>query len=370
MGSDARGRTAAVVLGSGGARGYAHIGALDVIEAAGFDIIAISGCSMGALVGGLHASGHLGEYREWVVNLRQRDVFRLVDLSLSSMGAIRGDKLFATVGEMIGEVQIEDLPIAYTAVATDLLSQREVWFQDGPLADAIRASVAIPSLLAPVITDNQLLVDGALMNPVPILPTLSAQADVTIAVSLAGDTRRHTPTRPSGPLVATDDDGDHLEDEGDDDIRIFEADERFAALRHRAAKLLDWDTVRAKLSREGERSEDDDIADFGRLDIMNLAYETMQATLTSYKLAGYPPDVLVEIPKSSARTFEFHRAAELIELGPCAHRGRPVGCRAEQVDDRLDERRPRRLSGSEDVDSVRPAGRIPLAAAHAPLVAG
>ena len=304
-------RTAAVVLGSGGARGYAHIGALEVIEDHGYDVIAVSGCSMGALVGGLYAAGKMDDYRDWVVNLRQRDVLRLVDLSLSSMGAIRGDKLFAMVGEMIGEILIEELPILYTAVATDLLSQREVWFQDGPLADAIRASVAIPSLLAPVITDNQLLVDGALMNPVPILPTLSAQADVTIAVHLAGDTRRHTPTRPSGPLMAADDD-----DDDDHPSPGRAVPDHVSTLRERASRLLDWDMVRAKLTRDGERSsEAEALAEFGRLDIMNLAYETMQATLTSYKLAGYPPDVLVEIPKSSARTFEFHRAAELIELG-------------------------------------------------------
>lgn len=298
-------RTAAVVLGSGGARGYAHIGVIEVLEARGFEIVAVSGCSMGALVGGVYASGHLDEYRDWVLRLRQRDVLRLVDLSLSSMGAIRGDKLFATVGEMIGDVMIEDLPIPYTAVAADLLSQREVWFQDGPLADAIRASIAIPSLLAPVVTDNQILVDGALMNPVPILPTLSAQADLTIAVNLAGETRRHTPTRPSGPLLPADDPAT-----ADDGVPT--------TLRERASRLLDWEAVKARLSREPDRDvEDDDAAmvEFGRLDIMNLAYETMQATLTSYKLAGYPPDVVVQIPKSSARTFEFHRAEELIGLG-------------------------------------------------------
>lgn len=298
-------QTAAVVLGSGGARGYAHVGALEVIEESGFDVIAVAGCSMGALVGGVYAAGHLDDYREWVLKLRQRDVLRLVDLSLSSMGAIRGDKLFAMVGDMIGDVAIEDLPIAYTAVATDLLSHREVWFQDGPLADAIRASIAIPSLVAPVVTDNQLLVDGALMNPVPILPTLSAQAEITIAVHLSGETRHHSPTKPSGPLVPV--------AEGEDDLDGD--DERWASLRERAARLLDWDVVRAKLSRDGERSETDDLADFGRFDIMNLAFETMQSTLTSYKLAGYPPDVLVEIPKASARTFEFHRAEELIDLG-------------------------------------------------------
>lgn len=297
-------RTAAVVLGSGGARGYAHIGVLDVLDEHGFDVVAVSGCSMGALVGGVYAAGHLDEYREWVLALRQRDVLRLVDLSLSSMGAIRGDKLFATVGDMIGAVNIEDLPVSYTAVATDLLSQREVWFQDGPLADAIRASIAIPSLLTPVVTDNQLLVDGALMNPVPILPTLSAQADVTVAVNLAGETRRHTPTRPSGPLMPA------------DDPETAEHEWVPTTLRERASRLLDWEAVKARLGREpGREADDEAIVEFGRLDIMNLAYETMQATLTSYKLAGYPPDVLVQIPKSSARTFEFHRAEELIEIG-------------------------------------------------------
>jgi NTE family protein len=316
MGTSDDRRTVAVVLGSGGARGYAHIGALEVIEAHGFDVVAVSGCSMGALVGGLHAAGHLEAYRDWAVTLRQRDVLRLVDLSLSSMGAIRGDKLFAMVGEMLGDVRIEDLPIAYTAVATDLLSQREVWFQDGPLADAIRASVAIPSLLTPVITDNQLLVDGALMNPVPILPTLAAQADLTVAVHLAGATRRHTPTRPSGPVLGTDEEPEHASPPGGEEpAGPDEVDERWTALRQRASRLLDWDSVKSMLSREERPPGGDDFAEFGRLDVMNLAYETMQATLTSYKLAGYPPDVLVEIPKSSARTFEFHRANELIELG-------------------------------------------------------
>ena len=149
-----------------------------MIEQRGFEVVAVAGCSMGALVGGVYAAGRLDDYHQWVLTLRQRDVHRLVDLSLSSMGAIRGDKLFSMVVDTIGDVLIEDLRIPYTAVATDLLSQREVWFQDGPLADAIRASIAIPSLLAPVVTDNQLLVDGALMNPVPVsythltLPTI------------------------------------------------------------------------------------------------------------------------------------------------------------------------------------------------------
>lgn len=310
MAADGKPTSAAVVLGSGGARGYAHIGALQVILEHGLDIVAISGSSMGALVGGVHAAGCLDEYTEWVTGLRQLDILRLVDLSLSAGGAIRGEKVFAIVREMVGDLRIEDLPVAYTAVATDLLAHREVWFQEGSLSNAIRASIAIPSLFTPVVSGDQLLVDGALMNPVPILPTLSSNADITIAVHLSGEVRRHSPTRPGGPVTTP----------------VIDADANRAdvpvdapGLRQRAARFFDWEAVRAMLSRDehGERPPPAgvDVADVGRLDIVNLAYEVMQATLTSYKLAGYPPDVLVAIPKASARTFEFHRAPELIELG-------------------------------------------------------
>ncbi len=307
-------RTAAVVLGSGGARGYAHIGALQVILDRGFDIVALAGSSMGALVAGVHAAGCLDEYTAWVTGLRHLDVLRLVDLSLSAGGAIRGEKVFAIVRDMVADTLIEDLPVAYTAVATDLLSHREVWFQEGRLADAIRASVAIPSLFTPVVSGDQLLVDGALMNPVPILPTLPANADITIAVSLSGDVRRHSPTRASGPVTAP-----VLEEPalaGGDAAPTTDP----VTLRRRAARFFDWDAVRAMLARADRTTAAApapgvDVADVGRLEIVNMAYEVMQATLTSYKLAGYPPDVLVEIPKASARTFEFHRAPELIELG-------------------------------------------------------
>lgn len=301
--------TVAVVLGSGGARGYAHIGALQVIADRGFDVVAIAGSSMGALVGGVYAAGCLDEYTSWVTGLRHLDLLRLVDLSLAAGGAIRGEKVFAIVRDMVGDTRIEDLPIAYTAVATDLLAHREVWFQEGPLSDAIRASVAIPSLFTPVVSGDQLLVDGALMNPVPILPTLPAHADITIAVHLSGEVRRHSPTRAAGPVTAPVLEPDDTEADGGEPTET--------TLRKRAARFFDWDKVREMLGRDHEpaAAAGIDIADVGRLDVMNLAYEVMQSTLTSYKLAGYPPDVLVDIPKASARTFEFHRAPELIEIG-------------------------------------------------------
>lgn len=308
--ADDQPRTAAVVLGSGGARGYAHIGALQVIIERGFDVVALAGSSMGALVAGVHAAGCLDEYTAWVTGLRHLDVLRLVDLSLSAGGAIRGEKVFSIVREMVGDTRIEDLPVAFTAVATDLLAHREVWFQEGSLSDAIRASIAIPSLFTPVVSGDQLLVDGALMNPVPITPTLPAQADITIAVHLSGEVRRHSPTRAAGPVTAP------VLDEATDDEPVTDA----LGLRQRAARFFDWEAVRAMLAREDRHSPEAttsgvDVADVGRLEIVNLAYEVMQAALTSYKLAGNPPDVLIEIPKASARTFEFHRAPELIEIG-------------------------------------------------------
>jgi NTE family protein len=180
---------AALALGSGGARGYAHIGALQVLEENGYEIVSVAGSSMGALVGGLHAAGKLADYTEWVTSLSQIDVLRLLDVSLSAPGAIRAGRIFARVRELVGGMNIEDLPVEFTAVATDLLARREVWFQEGPLDVAIRASIAIPSVITPVMLNGRLLADGGLTNPVPIAPTTSVRADLTIAVSLGGEHR-------------------------------------------------------------------------------------------------------------------------------------------------------------------------------------
>ncbi|HIG37327.1 MAG TPA: alpha/beta hydrolase, partial [Oceanospirillaceae bacterium] len=142
--------TVALVLGSGGARGNAHIGVIQVLQEQGFDIVSIAGCSMGSVVGGMYAAGQLPAFTSWVTGLSRFDVFRLVDMSLLSMGAIRGEKAYAVLENLVGDQLIENLPIPYTAVATDLVKQQEVWFQSGPMMDAIRASVAVPGMIMPV----------------------------------------------------------------------------------------------------------------------------------------------------------------------------------------------------------------------------
>ena len=173
----------ALVLGSGGARGYAHIGVIEELQARGYEIGCIAGCSMGAVIGGIYAAGKLAEYREWTESLDYLDVLRLLDVSFR-LGAIRGEKVFGKIHEIVGEIDIEDLAIPYTAVATDLTNQQEIWFQEGCLHKAMRASAAIPSLFTPVIQGSRMLVDGGLLNPLPIVPVVSSHCDLIVAVNL------------------------------------------------------------------------------------------------------------------------------------------------------------------------------------------
>jgi NTE family protein len=328
----------ALALGGGGARGYAHIGVIEELERRGYEIAGVAGTSMGALVGGLHAAGCLPAYTRWVRGLTQRDVLRLLDPSLRAPGAIRAAKVLEHVAELLGDARIEDLAIPFTAIATDLLAGREVWFQRGPVAAAIRASIALPSVITPVMLHGRLLADGGLLNPIPVAATAHVAADLTIAVSLAEE---HLTTQAAAPIQE-------------------EADHRgqpravtrgtFANAREAAGQLLDGDLVRAvtgwfdgadeeATDAEGmppstptpspEPLASDEVAEerreqqlFGTLppglrtrDVMQLSLDAMQSAITRYRLAGYPPDLLVTIPRAAARTLEFHRASELIDLG-------------------------------------------------------
>ena len=181
------GKRVSLVLGSGGARGLAHIGVIRYLEEQGYRIDSISGSSMGALIGGIYATGKLEVYAEWVSALEKIDILRLLDISFSDGGFLRGDKVIRALRELIGDHQIEDLPISYTAVASDLKRQREVWLKAGSLFDAIRASIAIPTLFTPVRHEGRLLVDGGLVNPVPVSVVRAMGADVVIAVNINAD---------------------------------------------------------------------------------------------------------------------------------------------------------------------------------------
>lgn len=313
----------ALALGGGGARGYAHIGVIQVLEERGYEIVGISGTSMGALVGGLHAAGRMSEYAEWASALSQRDVLRLLDPSLKAPGVIRGDKIMARVRDLLAGVAIEDLPIPFTAVATDLLARKEVWFQRGPADVAIRAAIALPSVITPVMLNGRLLADGGMMNPIPIAPLAALDADATVAVSLSGDPHEQPGKAPA--------------QESSEPRPVEEWRDRW---RVRAAQLLDREVVRRISGRFGvgqgelgtvapvvEDVEELEAAEaaavygqhlprgLGVLDVMDLSLEALQSVVTRYRLASYPPDLLISVPKDACRTLDFHRGAEMIALG-------------------------------------------------------
>lgn len=279
--SEQRNRTVSLVLGSGGARGLAHIGVIQELEARGYEILAISGSSMGALVGGIHAMGELQTYADWVEGLSQTDVISLLDWSFSGGGMIRGDKLMQQLKDLVGERDIEDLPISYTAVAVDIHRGREIWMSDGSLFDAIRASIAIPAVFAPHRYRGRTLVDGGLLNPVPVAPTLRTLTDLTIVVDVNGPA-------PAAP-AETDD------DEGDDS----------SGLLRRMLGYVESLGMNGAPAAEG----------LAFSEVLMRSLETMQAALTRHHLAVFRPDLVISIPKNACMVHEFHRAGPVIELG-------------------------------------------------------
>ncbi|SEJ20013.1 patatin-like phospholipase family protein [Demequina mangrovi] len=306
----------ALSLGSGGARGYAHIGVIDEVEARGWEIAGIAGTSMGALVGGLHAAGGLAEYRAWAESLTRRDVLRMMDPAFKGAGAIRADRVMRRIDEILDGRRIEDLPVPFTAVATDLLAQSEVWFTEGPLVDAIRASIAIPMVITPVRRDGRLLADGGILNPVPVVPLASVRADATVAVNLAGNARPdNAPLPPAEPGVPL--------------MRMPRL--RLPAVHVAEPRLLSMITQR--LRARGDAEDDalaealqmgaaEQVADatgeppeISTLDVIDRSLQTLQNTVQRYRLAGYPPDVMVDVPADSCGVLDFHRASEMIDLG-------------------------------------------------------
>lgn len=305
----------ALALGSGGARGYAHIGVINELHERGYEIVGVAGSSMGALVGGLHAAGKLDEFAHWAGSLTQRAVLRLLDPSLTSPGVLRAEKILDAVRDILGDVTIESLPIPYTSVATDLIAGKSVWLQRGPLDDAIRASIAIPGIFTPHVLDGRLLADGGILDPLPMAPLSAVNADLTIAVSLSG---------------------------GDPAVRLSEHEPRvttewLSRMWRSTTALLDTSTAqrvmdspaaKSVLSRFSSSLEDgaeaaEPLSDtgipalprLGSFEIMNRTIDIAQSALARHTLATYPPDLLIEVPRNACRSLEYHRADEVIEIG-------------------------------------------------------
>ena len=281
-------KTVSLVLGSGGARGLAHIGVIDCLEQRGYEIRSVAGASMGALVGGIWAAGRLSEYTDWVQALSRFDVFKLLDFSFSWSGLIKGERIIELLRELVGDREIETLPVSYTAVATDLDTGKEIWLNQGNLFDAIRASIAIPTFFTPHPYMERRLLDGGLVNPVPIAPTLNDLTDLTIAVNLIG---KDSPEMENPPVA------------------VPEPQDRSSIYRSRIRRFIEG------LSGNENSFPEPPAEDLGLFDVLNRSFDTMQSIVAKLKLAAYAPDVVVEIPRNACGMLDFFRAAEMIALG-------------------------------------------------------
>ena len=275
-----RNERVALVLGAGGARGLAQIGVVEALVARGIEISAVAGSSSGALVGGVYAAGKLTEFREQLVKLDRRGFLRLLDPVIGRAGLLRGSRLVDRMREVVGNPDIEALPLPFTAVAVDLLRQREVWLRSGPLWDAIRASFAVPGLFTPHVVHGRELVDGGLLAPLPIAATRMSDAHRLIAVDMHG-----WPAQPPGSPA-----------EGDD------AD---ASMGNRVGEWFE--------RKLGLRSDEE--GEYGFSELMARSLDTMQAQIARVHLALDPPELVIRIPRDACLFYEFWRAAELIDIG-------------------------------------------------------
>ncbi|MFC1235336.1 patatin-like phospholipase family protein [Vibrio sp. F74] len=275
-------KTVSLVLGSGGARGLTHIGVIHWLIENNYKIQSIAGCSAGALIGGIYAAGKLDPFVEWVTAIDKVSMAKLLDISWQSSGLFKGDRIINTLVDLIGDTQIEDLDIKFTAIAANVREEKEVWLNSGPLFDAIRASISLPLFFTPFEIDGESLIDGGVLNPVPIAPTFGDKTDLTLAVNLGGD--------------------------------IIKLPEKTEVIPSQVKG-----SIQQKISHYVDKLQDSVIGsiniNFEAYDIANQAFDAMQSTIARQKLAAYPPDKTIEIPQNICGTFEFDRAEEMIQYG-------------------------------------------------------
>ncbi len=276
-------KTISLVLGSGGARGLVHIGVIRWLIENDYQIKSISGCSIGALIGGVYAAGKLDEFEQWITSIDQKDMAMLLDFSWQSSGMFKGDKIIETLSNLIGDIAIEDLPISYTAVAANISNEKEVWIKSGSLFDAIRASISLPLFFTPHIIKGEALIDGGVLNPVPIAPTFGDCTDITLAVNLGGEPEALTQKMPRTTQQSLE-----------------------SNLHRRITHFI---------NRLGNNVKNKMTFNFAAYDIANQAFDAMQSTIARQKLAAYPADITLEIPRNACGTLQFERSKEMIDRG-------------------------------------------------------
>ena len=279
----------ALALSSGGARGLVHIGVIDELEKRGYQINSLSGSSMGAVIAATYAAGTFKEYRKWAEKLNRIDVLRLIDFTLGSNGFIKGEKIFEEMERLgfIPDVNIEDLPIKLVILATDIINYKEIVFDKGNLAEAIRASVAIPNVITPIEKEDGLWVDGGVLNPLPLKQLDTSESDLIVAVNINAVKPYDKPKKLNF----------HKETEEEKTL--------FNQLKDRWFEFFEGNEEE-KLKKNSK---------LGYFDSLYRVVQVMMNSIVQQAIKDIPPDVLIETSKDACGVFEFYKAKEMIELG-------------------------------------------------------
>jgi len=274
-----------LVLSSGGARGVAHIGVIEELEKQGFEIKSIAGTSMGALVGGMYATGELNVYKEWMCSLDKMDVFNLIDITFSRNGIMKGDKILRQMQKMIPDRNIEDLPVTYVAVAADISNDKEIVFNSGSLYEAIRASISIPTVFTPLIKEGFYIVDGGVLNPIPINRVKRTAGDILVVV----------------------------------DVNSRIPDETHMKLENNNGEEKKYSKyINSFISKLNYFIPQNDTDKIGYFNLLNKTTGLMLHKISLMTLEKYKPDILIEVSKDSYGTYDFYKSEEIIESGRVA----------------------------------------------------
>ena len=270
-------KNVALALSSGGARGLAHIGAIEELEAQGYHISSIAGCSMGALIGGVYAAGKLNEFREWMKTIDRKKMLGLIDFSLSLNHIVKGTRIIEAIMEFVPDVNIEDLPIPYCAVATDLKAGREVMFRKGSLFKAIRASISLPSFYEPVMLNDMILIDGGIINPLPLNRVKRQTGDILVGVDVSGHDYKA---------------------QWDEMHRLTSMQKSDTSLKTKILDMLIPDNI-----------------EFNYYTVLSRASSLMirQNSILMAQLMN--PDILIDIQMNRYGTFDFDKSEKLIAIG-------------------------------------------------------
>lgn len=277
------GKSVSLVLSSGSARGVAHIGVIEALTEQGFEIKSIAGSSMGALVGGIYASGNMDVFKSWICNLDKKSVLNLVDFTLSSTGLVKGERIIQELLKMIPDVNIEALPIPFRAIATDIKNRKEVIFEGGSLFEAIRASISIPTVFKPFHYNEMILIDGGVLNPIPINRVIRIPNDVLVAVDVSAPVSRGSKSTSEADIIV-------------DKLNCF------SIIRENGYRFLptnDWKKN-------------------NYYTILSQSASMMTHQISALSMKAFPPDILIRIPEDSFESYQFHKSAEIIEMGKVA----------------------------------------------------